>query len=287
VSTDSPTDPAPAAPEPAPEPVLAHELVPDPVDYGSGPATPLADVVRYRLARAQGFAVGMDEFCPTGDDDVEHNVWGAYVRSAVSELHLALLLAELQAGTPLEVAATRVPRYIEDGGAAMEWLWEHGQRLGVDLDRVRAYPLAAAIGRDAEDSLVEYRRARELAAKHPHRIVPTLEEDGRGVTWEAFCDAGPEAWCRATFDCGCESVVAVERDEQGRWSHRTAGAPDDEPKHVMEPGGRCHQLDFLNADQSLLPEAYTGGSTPARAGRIVLTWEGEDYSWDYADEATS
>lgn len=256
--------------KPQPEPdeqgrLYAFQVAPEPT--GEMPAH--EDVVRYYLARALAFyAATREDLGGYALDDQPR--WGDALMAALPHLTIAALLAH-------EGEREHVSVDVWERGCMGELddlVYHYAARHGIDYQRIRPYLPGEA-------------REKALAEKYPHRITPVLREGGY-IGWETACDAPADAWCRARSDCACELYGSVGRGEDGRWQHEVLGTEDGRVVHVMEPGSdECHQLLFLTADESLIPELYTGDATDLRPGRIELTWEGDDYSWDYADEASA
>lgn len=119
-----------------------------------------------------------------------------------------------------------------------------------------------------------------------HRIIVTLGRMGM-VEWEARCSEPKGAKCRLTCPEDCESWTVLH-DDQGHF--HLAATFDDPPsvRHPLTDSGNCTVCDWLNADQSLIPELFGGRGTLVLANlEIVPTWEGahEGFSWVSESEA--
>lgn len=114
-----------------------------------------------------------------------------------------------------------------------------------------------------------------------HSIIATLDRGGY-LRWEARCNEPEGARCRLDCGEGCESW-RIERDDQGHF--HTVETFDGQPtiRHDMIDSGQCAICDWLNADQSLIPELYDGREDMVLANlEIVPTWEGpeEGFTWE-------
>ena len=122
-----------------------------------------------------------------------------------------------------------------------------------------------------------------------HRIIAVLERGGT-IRWEARCTAPEGARCRLDCPEGCESW-RTEHDEQG-YFHKSS--PFDSfdalpaTRHALVDSGQCIICEWLNADQSLIPELYDGRGDMALANlEIAPTWEGSDEGFTWVSEAES
>lgn len=112
-----------------------------------------------------------------------------------------------------------------------------------------------------------------------HSIVAVLERGGT-IRWEARCTAPEGARCRLDCPEGCESWV-VMHDDQGHF-HLVATLGDPPfVRHAMVDSGQCTICDWLNVDQSLIPELYDGRDMVLANIPITPQWEGseEGFTW--------
>lgn len=91
-----------------------------------------------------------------------------------------------------------------------------------------------------------------------HRIE-IVDDDARII-----CDAPEGSACRVWCDEGCEYDTETHRTE-----------------HELMDTGECIILGWLAEDPL---DAYVGHEAPTRSGPIRPIWEGDYYSWEYADE---
>lgn len=118
-----------------------------------------------------------------------------------------------------------------------------------------------------------------------HRIIAVLERGGT-VRWEARCTAPEGARCRLDCPEGCESW-RTEHDEQG-YFHKVETLLEPSIRHDMVDSGQCNICDWLNADQSLIPELYDGRGDMVLANlEITPTWEGSDEGFTWVSKAES
>lgn len=118
-----------------------------------------------------------------------------------------------------------------------------------------------------------------------HRIIAVLERGGT-IRWEARCTAPEGARCRLDCPEGCESWKILH-DDQG-YFHKVETFLEPSIRHDMVDSGMCVICDWLNADQSLIPELYDGRGDMALANlEIVPTWEGSDEGFTWVSKAES
>lgn len=96
---------------------------------------------------------------------------------------------------------------------------------------------------------------------NPHRIEVLIETDGY-IEARMVCDANAGAPCRLWCDHGCEYIHGHEADE-------------------LRDQGRCVQIEGWFDD---VFDAYSGRTAPLRSGSVDFIWEGDYYTWRYADE---
>lgn len=111
--------------------VLAHEIYPHPSDRHDEPPT-LADAAKYHAARALAL------YC----DDIDHPGYMDRLVLALTERTVAWHVAALAAGMSGQEALDWV--HWHDLDDSNEMLYEHCEALGVELDRIRPYPLPTA-----------------------------------------------------------------------------------------------------------------------------------------------
>jgi hypothetical protein len=133
---------------------------------------------------------------------------------------------------------------------------------------------------------------RAYVRSHPHSVTPTLDADGVGsISWAVRCEADANAWCRQSPHderCDCDEYVG-QRDGAGDWFHEHVTEDDEGHEvtehHRMKGGEDCHIAEHLlvNGPHGVAAEFEGDEGTPVRAGRIDLTWQGDYWSWDYAN----
>lgn len=96
----------------------------------------------------------------------------------------------------------------------------------------------------------------------PHSVTMTIEKGG-GIRARFACDAAEGAPCRMECPDGCE-VWPCE--------------------HGLVDSGQCLELEWL-ADDYLM-ELYDGKPHEPCSGPITIEWQGDYYTWRYADEET-
>jgi hypothetical protein len=124
-----------------------------------------------------------------------------------------------------------------------------------------------------------------------HRL--DLAEPGTFMGARVICLGGPADMCQQWCAEGCEEQCYETPILSGAQIELVAQAPID--GHRWEPTGSCGIADWLDAGD--LAETYTGdddiwqwdddGETQPgiRSGLIDVSWDGEDYLWDYAEPA--
>lgn len=126
-----------------------------------------------------------------------------------------------------------------------------------------------------------------------HRIIVTLGRMGM-VEWQARCDEPEGATCRLTCPEDCESWT-VQHDDEGAFHHQSQfdffekESVGPGPRHRLVDSGACTVCDWLNADQSLIPELFGGRGALVLANlEIVPRWEDSDtgYTWVSRAEST-
>lgn len=121
-----------------------------------------------------------------------------------------------------------------------------------------------------------------------HSIVWTLERDY--VTSKAEC-ADDNCLDRYTCTQECEVVYDVRRDSTGVSHGLYDHEGDFKPhlRHEMRKGDHCNVVEFLNADQYIIPELNENRDT-FEIGRTAIepVWQGEDgVTWKRANTLTS
>ena len=98
-----------------------------------------------------------------------------------------------------------------------------------------------------------------------HRIEVTIDTDG-GIDAAIVCDAPEGASCRTWCDEGCEFGTSEH------WEN-----------HTLRDQGYCTQVEGWFDDPF---ECYGGSTAPLRSGPVDLIWEGDYFTWRYADDKT-
>jgi hypothetical protein len=110
------------------------------------------------------------------------------------------------------------------------------------------------------------------------------------VTWdlsmpsyELVCKEGPEAICRAEWDCDCEVFGESGVDERGPW-HETYAWEGGDPtaRHYGQPGGECNKVLCLNNADCVDELGQGTASIP-----VDLTWRDEAYEWTVVEGGVS
>ena len=111
-----------------------------------------------------------------------------------------------------------------------------------------------------------------------HKVIAVLERGGT-IRWEARCTAPEGARCRLDCPEGCESWKILH-DDQG-YFHKVETFLEPSIRHDMVDSGMCVICDWLNADQSLIPELYDGRDMVLANIPITPQWEGseEGFTW--------
>ena len=118
-----------------------------------------------------------------------------------------------------------------------------------------------------------------------HSIEWTISHDH--LAWTIRCENPPGSGCN-TFcrEESCEETgVLSESDGEGGFRHPYEHEDDNgvltNVWHTTHVDG-CTISDWIdNSDGAAT--CYAGEKTPVRDGPILLTWEGDDWSWTYAD----
>lgn len=86
-----------------------------------------------------------------------------------------------------------------------------------------------------------------------------------------MCEAGPEADCRN--HCPDDHCISREDGCEDYDLHR--------PRWVANDRDECWVLPWL--ENSDWVETYSGPNTEVRSGPIELTWDGDQWTWRYAE----
>lgn len=103
-------------------------------------------------------------------------------------------------------------------------------------------------------------------SENPHRVKVTLTQL-YGVGVDIVCDAPEGASCRMWCDEGCEFGTLEH------WEN-----------HTLRDQGYCTQTEGWFDEEPL--ELYAGPATELRSGPIDLIWDGDCFTWRYADDNT-
>lgn len=113
-----------------------------------------------------------------------------------------------------------------------------------------------------------------------HEIVWTFDRDM--VTSKIVCNAAPDANCRLTGVCDCESWV-IERDADGPFHTYEDYDGAITERHEMRPVDYCNIV--LTVDESDgAPDCADEGVPAFEIARtpVEFTWNGDWYAWKRA-----
>jgi hypothetical protein len=114
-----------------------------------------------------------------------------------------------------------------------------------------------------------------------HELV--WEYSGGTVTPRPECHAPATADCRIEWICGCETLIHLDHDEDGRPFHLTShvwnnGFQEKQEKHYGKLGGECNAVVWMENDEDLIESCvdnrFTIGRTP-----IEPVFTGDYYEW--------
>lgn len=100
-----------------------------------------------------------------------------------------------------------------------------------------------------------------------HLLDLTLNRRG-WLTASWSCDAPEGADCRLECPERCDAW-----GEAGQCEHES----------IYRDSGECRVLPWL--ESATWDETYSGAPTQVRSGRVVVEWDGDGYTWHYAEEA--
>lgn len=106
-----------------------------------------------------------------------------------------------------------------------------------------------------------------------HRV--TWKHDHDLLDSRIHCDADEHAICRTSCAEGCESWGSVSDD--GTF-HQTS----DGTFHAMQSHAYCNVTEWIN-NGDVLETYYDGPDAPVHDGPVLIDWNGDDYTWTYAD----
>ena len=104
----------------------------------------------------------------------------------------------------------------------------------------------------------------------------TWDHDGDRIHGRMVCSAGELADCRTSCAEGCESWGDVSDDG-------AAHTLSDGTVHAMRPHEYCNVVEWI-ANGDVLETYYDGADRPVHDGPVLISWDGDDYLWRYADQ---